>query len=153
MSDWYNLFKFLHVVAAIVWVGGTIMLVVLTGRLARDRDGAVAGALSRHAALIGPKVLGPSAFLTLVAGIAMVAAMGWRMQLWLAWGLVGVFGSMTLGAVFQRRAGMRLAALSAASDPDPAGLRRARRHMALLNALNIALLLSTVWAMVFKPTI
>lgn len=153
MFNWYGLFKFLHVGASIVWVGGVITLVVLNARLAAERDQAAVQLFARHAGFFGRRVFGPAAMVTLLAGIGMAALMRWGMTLWLAWGLVGVFGSIALGGIAGRRAGMALAKLSAARNPDPAELQRARRRVLLLNAANVALLVSTVWAMVYKPTL
>lgn len=152
MFNWYALFKFLHVGAAIVWVGGLITLTLLNARLATERDPAAATLFARHAGHLGQRVFGPAAMVTLFAGIGMMAIMGWRLSLWLTWGLVGVFGSIALGAVVGRRAGMALAKLSSSPDADPVEVDRARRRVTLVNLANVLLQVSTVWAMVFKPT-
>ena len=68
------------------------------------------------------------------------------------WGLAGVFGSVLLGATVLRRAGQELAALSAQAAPDASRMAVLRRRLARWGLINIVLLVSTVWAMVFKPT-
>lgn len=52
MFNWYGLFKFLHVGASIVWVGGVITLVVLNARLAAERDQAAVQLFARHAGFL-----------------------------------------------------------------------------------------------------
>lgn len=153
MFTWYNLFKFVHISAVIVWMGGAIVLAVLNARLVRERDEAALGALGRQAEFLGRTLMGPSALLTLVAGGILVGLGGGRMALWTVWGLVGVVGSIAIGAGFMQRAGRELAEVSAAGRRDDARLLKLRRRLALLGTTNIALLLSTVWAMVFKPTL
>lgn len=153
MFNWYALFKFLHVGAAIVWVGGLITLTLLNARLATERDPAAAALLGRHAGFFGQRVFGPAAMVTLFAGIGTMVTMRLGMTLWLTWGLVGLFGSIALGAVVGRRAGLALAKLSSAPDADPVEVERARRRVMLVNLANVLLLVSTVWAMVFKPAL
>jgi uncharacterized membrane protein len=153
MLTWYNLFKFLHVVAVIVWVGGVITLAIVNARLARERDGAAAQALARHSAFFGQRVVGPSVGLTLLAGIAMLAVNGWTVPFWVQWGFVAIVAAAILGGGVLQRAGRRVAELAAAPSPDPTHLTAARRKVATLGWVLIALLLSTVWVMVFKPTL
>lgn len=159
MFTLYNVLKFVHICAVIVWVGGVIALVVVNARLVREEEDAALQALSRQGEFFGKTLIGPSAILTLLVGAALVWEMHTGFPLWVAWGLVGVFGSMAIGAGFMQRAGRELAELSAAGEgqgegkPDAARVAAARQRLARLGALNILLLLSTVWAMVFKPTL
>lgn len=149
----YNFLKFVHVAASIVWVGGMVAIAVLNARLAREGDAAVLGSVARQSAFFGQAVMGPAALTTLLAGIGMVALTGGRVPFWVAWGLVGVFGSMALGATVVRRASQEMAGLVRESTGDDPRLAAVRRRLAVAGVLNIALLLSTVAAMVFKPTL
>jgi hypothetical protein len=149
----YLFFKFLHVTAAIIWVGGVLTLSILNARLERSSDRAALQVLAGQGAFFGRAVVGPSALLTLLAGIVLVAIGGGRMSLWTVWGLAGVFGSMAVGAGLLRRANLQLAALSTAAVPDEVRMADVRRRIAVLGLLNLLLLFSTVWAMVFKPTL
>lgn len=153
MLTWYNLFKFLHVVAVIVWVGGVITLAIVNARLARERDRAAAQALARQSAFFAQRVVGPSVGLTLVAGIAMLAVNGWSAPFWVQWGFAAIVAAAILGGGVQRRAARRVAELSATPNADPARVIAARRTVATLGVVLIAILLSTVWVMVFKPTL
>jgi hypothetical protein len=108
---------------------------------------------SDYTDFLGARVLGPSALVTLLAGLTMVGLTGWRVSLWLGWGLAGVLGSMILGAAVLGPAARRVADLAAAAWGDPGALRAARRRLSLWGAVNLLLLVSTVWAMVTKPTL
>lgn len=151
MFTLYNCLKFLHVCAVIVWVGGVVTLVVVNARLARERETAALQALSRQAEFLGKALIGPAAIVTLLAGGTLVWSMGLGMPVWVVWGLVGFFGSMAIGAFLMQRAGRELSLLSAAPQPDHARMANLRRRLSTLGILNIIVLLSTVWAMVFKP--
>lgn len=151
MFTLYNALKFLHVCAVIVWVGGVVTLVVVNARLARERDGAALQLLSRQGEFLGKALIGPGALITLLAGGTLVWRMGIGMPLWVVWGLIGFLASMAIGAGLLQRAGRELAELAVSGKADPARMDRVRRRISTLGVINILVLLSTVWAMVFKP--
>jgi uncharacterized membrane protein len=149
----YHLLEFVHVAAAMAWIGGALTLGVLSARTFRSEDGAALLVLSEQAEFVGRSVLGPSAVVTLVAGISLVYVAGWGLTLWTAWGLAGIVVSMFLGARVIAPAHRHLAAVAATSWPDPRSLIGARRRVAAWGTLNLVVLLSVVWAMVAKPTL
>lgn len=154
MFSMYALLKFIHVTAAIIWVGGAIAITVLNARLAREQDQGALVALARQAGFYGQAVLGPAAITTLVAGIATALTVGFPFEsLWITWGFAGVFGSILLGSTFIRRTYGEMAQLIASSGPDTMRLGALQSRLWFLNLANLLLLLSTVWAMVFKPTL
>ena len=153
MFTWYKLFTFVHVTGAIVWIGGVTMLSILSARLTRAGAGAAAELLSRQNDFIGRAVLGPAAITTLLAGLVLMRLARVGFPLWMGWGVVGVLGSILLGIVVLRRAGLELSVLASAERPDARRMAVLRRRLAFGGLLNIALLLSTVWAMVFKPVL
>jgi len=150
----FNLFKFLHIVASIVWIGGTFTLVVINTRLSRSQNWPAVQALSEQGAFYGRAILGPAAGLTLIAGI--VAAIYMRVSfgaLWITWGFAGIILSMVLGMVFIRRTTADIIQLTTTANPDQAALTALQGRLANLNLINLLLLLSVVAAMVFKPTL
>ena len=61
MSMLYNILKFLHVSAVIIWLGAVITLAVLFVRLARERETGAFQLLARQAEFIGKSLIGPAA--------------------------------------------------------------------------------------------
>ena len=150
----YTALKFLHVVAAIVWVGGAIAMTVLNIRLARARNREALAVLSNLSPFYGQAVLGPAAGLTLLAGIATALNAGFPFRsLWIIWGFAAILLSVALGATLIRVTMQRLSAYATASDGEPAQIAALQGRLALWNAINILLLLSAVWVMVAKPTL
>lgn len=145
----YTLLKFIHVTGAIVWVGGSIVLGTMTLRVLYREDRAALVHLLRQNAFVGQILLGPSAGVTLLAGLGMMAIAWHRPTLWIAWGFIGLFVSMFIGAVLMRRE-LEVLAPGAAEAADPL---RVRSRLTTATAVNAVLLLSTVAAMVFKPTL
>jgi uncharacterized membrane protein len=154
MDQLYNVFKLLHVVAAIVWVGGICTLTVFIARLTAERDQAVFRALLRQVTSYGQFVIAPAMGITLLAGIATAARAGFPFsQLWITWGFIGIIVSFLLGLTLIRPAVMTLGRLAATAEPDDTRMAGPRRRLVTLYALNLALLLSVVAAMVVKPTL
>jgi uncharacterized membrane protein len=145
-----NLFKFLHVLAVIVWVGGVFTVNVLQVLVGRGSDRAAQASLLRLSDLYGRAVIAPAAALTLLTGVVRVEQIGVGYgTFWFAWGIAAIVLSIALGATMIRATNAALRRL-AADDPQwPTLLRRA----AILYAVNLLLLLSALWAMEFKPTL
>jgi uncharacterized membrane protein len=154
LFEFYALFKFVHVVAVIIWIGGVCALSVINARLTREQDRAVLMALLRQSGFYGAAIIAPAAVMTLIAGMATAGSAGLRFDsLWLTWGLLAILGSLLLGALPIRMTTAQLGKLTPIAESDDPRLIAARQRLTLLNAINVLLLLSTVWAMVFKPTL
>lgn len=149
----YNTFLFLHIVGVIVWIGGALTLTVLNLRLAREPSAAVRESLSSAGEFFGHTVFGPATALTLLAGIAMIGMMGWATPLWVIWGLGGLFASGFIGSVFVGRSARALTELTRDGGADILQVTALRRRVTLLSLLDLLILLSVVWAMIFKPTV
>jgi uncharacterized membrane protein len=151
LEEWLH---FLHVLSVIVWLGGVIALNVLSVWAGRGPDRAGQRALLRVSDLYGRAVIGAAGALTLITGLLLV----WQLDLslttlWVAWGLIGLVASIILGATLIRasQADLRRLTEDPSADDQPRRLARQRRA-ALLYTINVLLLLSIVWTMVFKPT-
>jgi uncharacterized membrane protein len=153
MDTVYTLFKFLHIVGAIIWIGGAISVSIINARVAREQDGAMLAEMSRQSRFYGTAVIGPAAGLTLIAGIVMIAISGLGVPLWVIWGFATIIVSVALGATLLRRSGEELSEVAATATPGDPRLSTLQRRLATLNTVNVLLLLSGVWAMVFKPAL
>jgi uncharacterized membrane protein len=152
MLTLFSILKFLHIVAAIVWVGGVITTTLLNVRLSTTRNTAAIAAFASVGSFIGQWVFGPAAAITLLAGIATALTAGFQMRsLWIIWGFGAIVLSFALGATLIRITTGRLSASTASPNSDGTQVAALQNRLAMLNALNILLLLSAVWAMVAKP--
>jgi uncharacterized membrane protein len=145
METVYNWFKFLHLISAIVWVGGVITVGILGALIAREKNQAVLAALARQSRYHGMVVIGPAAGLTLIAGIVMIAVSGLGVPLWVIWGFAAIIVSMALGATLIRRAGDELSTLAATAELGDPRLHALQQRLATLNIINVLVLLSAVW--------
>jgi hypothetical protein len=125
----YTLFKFLHIVGVIVWIGGVITAAIINALVARAEERTVLAALARESRFHGAAVLGPSAGLTLLAGIVMIAVSGLGVPFWVIWGFAAIIASVALGATLIRRAGEELSKMAARAEPGDPRLRGLQQRL------------------------
>jgi uncharacterized membrane protein len=147
----YDWLLFLHVLAAMVWVGGGVMLAVLAARVVRDPDPGAVGRFTGSLRVLGPLVLAPATVAVLGLGIWLVVdSEAWDFgQLWVQLGLGLFVAAFLVGAVWQSRSA--LAATRAAGREDDAQARRQLRRWLAGYWLIVALLAVAVWDMTTKP--
>jgi uncharacterized membrane protein len=99
MFDTYNILKALHVLLAVTWVGGAIVINILGTRLSKADNPVALAAFAKETEVIGMKVFLPSSILILGLGIWMVAISGWSFtDLWVIIGIVGIVATAVTGA-------------------------------------------------------
>lgn len=149
----YNLFKFLHIVGVVGWIGGFITFSIISARSAREKNPAVLATMEQLMRLNGMAVIGPASGLTLLAGIVMIAVSGLGAPLWVIWGFVAIIVSVALGVAMIGRTNKELRDVAAAGEIDELRLSTLQRRLMMFNIINLCVLLSAVWVMVFKPTL
>jgi uncharacterized membrane protein len=148
----YDLFKFLHVLAAVVWVGGGLALNFLGTRLVAAGSATEIAGFARQLEWIGTRVFMPSSLVLLIAGIIMTIDAWSFEELWIVIGIGGFLYSFINGAFFvgplSRRTGQLL------SDRDDAPEVSANiQRLFVLGRIELAVLVIVVWAMTIKPTL
>lgn len=143
----YDWLLVLHVLAAMVWVGGGVMLAVLAARVLRDPDPGAVGRFTGSLRVLGPLVLAPATVAVLGLGMWLVVdSEAWDFgQQWVQLGLGLFAAAFLLGAVWQRPSAL------AAGREDGAEARRQLRRWLAGYWLIVALLVVAVWDMTTKP--
>jgi len=149
---WYGMFKVVHVLSVVVWIGGATALATVQGRLARARDRVTLAAMLPHSIRFGQTMGGPSSILVLLSGIAMVIVgkIGFR-PLWVSWGFAGILLHFVFGAVVMRKRTMSLAAALSATPPDDARIAAAGRSVHVGTLIYLLIMTSVIVVMVLKP--
>jgi uncharacterized membrane protein len=146
----YEWLKFLHIVAAMVWLGGAVALGLFSILSLRSRR---PDAVTRFVGMLrvaGPALFIPPMALVLGLGIWMVVDGGWGFgPTWIKLALVLFAAAFVVGAGFQSRTAILAERAVAAGDPEETArqLRRWSWGMSLI----LLLLLVVTWDMVFKP--
>jgi len=151
LASLYDWLMFLHIVAAMAWVGGLAALTAFGLRVLRSAEPDAVGRFVGSLRVIGPALLAPSAGLLLVLGIWMVAdSAAWNFgQTWIWLALVLLATAVVVGAAFLSRAS--LGAERAVQAGDDAEAARQLRRWAWGIATILLLLVVATWDMVFKP--
>ena len=147
----YDLFKFLHVLAAVVWVGSGFGLIALTLVMARDR--AATAAVAPYMDKLGQRLFGPSAVLTLIFGIVTVVVSDGAVRFSDPWIAVG-FGGFVLSGIVTMMAApatRKLGELTAEKGHDHPDVAAAGRKVTSLHSASLVILVVVIAAMVFKP--
>jgi uncharacterized membrane protein len=147
----YDWLLFLHVLAAMIWVGGGVVLAVTAARVVRDPDPGAVARFTGGLRVVGPLVLAPATIAVLGLGIGLVVdTEAWDFgQLWVELGLGLFAGAFLIGAIHQSRTA--LAAERAAARGDDMEARRHLRRWTWGYRLIVLLLIAAAWDMTIKP--
>ncbi len=149
----YELLLFLHVAAAIIWLGAAFTLDLLVYRGERSRDRGAQLAIYMHMEWLATRLFIPSSFAVLVFGIVLVADSPWSFsQLWIVFGLIGYLVSFGMGIGYFKPEGERIGAIVEAKGPDAPELNARIRRMNAFGRFELLVLFLVVGAMVAKPT-
>lgn len=94
----YMIFKFLHILFVVAWVGGGLAMVLLGARAAWARDDAELVRVIRNVVYLAKRVFVPFSLLALIAGLVMVTLGGMWMEPWVILGLIGFVATAGTGA-------------------------------------------------------
>lgn len=149
--DLYSVVKFMHVVAAVLWVGGGFALMLLAVRA--DRAGDTQGMLQvmRSIGELGNRLFMPASLATLVLGLIMCWFwVGFR-DLWILIGLAGYLATFLIGTLVFKPTADRMGEMIAREGVTPAVLEQGRRILKVAR-FDYAVMLVIVADMVLKPT-
>src|SRR5829696_4490154 len=98
----YSALLFVHIVCAVIWVGGAFAIQLLAVLVGRTGDPAELARLMRYFELIGSRIFVPVAALLFIAGAAMTLQTWSFGKIWIAlsvalWVLSAVAGAIYLG--------------------------------------------------------
>jgi uncharacterized membrane protein len=148
---WYEFWLFLHILAAMVWIGAAVALQVFGILTKRAADPAKSAFFAQNASFLVLRVLAPTALVVLVAGIGLVENGGWDWsEPFVTWGVILWAAVAAVAFGYLGRAMGRGGAQLAAEGPSPALALRMRNLMYLSRVLLLALVV-IVFLMVVKP--
>lgn len=150
----YDLLVFLHVSAAIIWLGAGFVLAVLVFGAERAGERGRESSYHRDVGWLAPRLFIPASVSTLLLGILLVVdEEAWSFdQLWIAIGLAGWLVSFALGFFYFRPEGERIGELAARHGPDHPDLKRRIHRVNIIDRLQLVVLFLMVADMVIKPT-
>ena len=148
----YEVLLAVHILGAVIWVGGSTALQVLATRALRAATPETMATIAGQASWIGSRIFAPPAVVLLLAGIGLVGEGGWGYgEPWIVFALAVFAFSFLLGAFVLGPEAGRLRALIDERGPADGEVRARLRRSFLLSRIELVLLLLVVVDMAVKP--
>lgn len=149
----YELFKYVHILCAITWVGGAFTLQLVAMRVVRSPDAGDLPKLLGHIEFLGRFVLEPASVVLLLAGVVMTIQRWTFQQTWISIAVVLWLVSLAAGSLYLLPQSKRAKASFAADGPASAAGRAVVGRMFLVARIELATFLVIIALMVVKPTL
>jgi uncharacterized membrane protein len=147
----YQLLLYVHIVSAVIWVGGAVYAQLLGFRVARSPDPSELPHLARHVEFIGARVFLPAALLLFASG-AVMTLQAWTFgQTWIAVSVALWVLSAVVGAVYLGPRVKRAAELFEAEGPTSQAGRELIDRLFLVSRLELIGFAVIIGLMTFKP--
>jgi uncharacterized membrane protein len=148
----YRIYLTVHIVSALVWVGGDVTLTTLGIVFERRGEGETLGALGRMGTWIGTRVYTPTLFVVIGFGIAMMleADIDWG-QFWVIFGLIGWAIATVVGIGFVGPELGRIDEAARTQGPDSPEVAQRVKRLFMIFRFDTALLILIVIDMTAKP--
>jgi uncharacterized membrane protein len=150
----YTGFKFVHVLAAVVWVGGACVVQVYALLALRTNDPVRVAAFAGDTEFVGTRIFIPASLILLVSGLFTVHESGgaWSYsQGWVQFGVAIVVLSIVVGAGYLGPESGRIARATEAHGVASAEVQARIRRILLVSRIELVLLLCVIFDMVVKP--
>jgi uncharacterized membrane protein len=150
----YNWIKSFHVLSAVLWVGGGVMLTTLALLTQRANDTTQLAKLALQIEWVGGRILAPLSLITFGLGIWLVeqGPYAWSYDsFWILFALCAFGVSFVTGAFFLGPESGRLARMQRERGPDDPELQARIRRVLRVARVDQLILLLIVFDMVAKP--
>jgi uncharacterized membrane protein len=151
-TQWYFVFKMLHVGAAVVWVGGGLFLTICALLAELANDDAQLLMIGQMADRVAAKVFPLMSIVVLGFGIAMTmnGDIGYN-QFWIIFGLAAWAASAAAGIGYLTPEADKLTKAMIARGPQDPEVQARLRRVLLVTRFDVALMFLIVFDMVVKP--
>jgi Predicted integral membrane protein (DUF2269). len=149
----YHTLKFVHILAAVVWVGGGIFAQMYATRLRRANDPDRLARFARDIEFFGSKVFAPISGIALLMGISMVlyAPFIYWSETWIVVGLAGFAATFITGAFFLGPESGKIAKAFEAEGATSPTVQASIKRIFLISRIDAVVLVVVILDMVFKP--
>jgi uncharacterized membrane protein len=147
LDDWLVA---IHIVCAVIWVGGSFMTQIYAIRTQSHGPQAMA-VFSKDAEFIGQRTFLPASLVLLATGIWLVSRDVFTLDDWVVYGLVVIGLSIVTGAGFLGPESGRLGKLIEERGGEDAEVQQRIKRIFLVSRIELVLLFSVVLVMALKP--
>jgi uncharacterized membrane protein len=147
----YELLLYVHIICAVIWVGGAFFSQLLALRVQRSTDPEDLPKFGRNVEFLGLRVFLPASILLFIAGAAMVAQQWSFGQTWVAVSMGLWLVSILAGALYIGPRTKKIAELFETEGPTSVGARALLDRVFLVSRLELVSFAIIIALMVFKP--
>ena len=150
LESWLH---FIHILGAIIWVGGGMILCLLGIRAQQSKDAHLIGDFAKTLSYVGLRLLMPAVVMVLVSGVwqVLISSESNFTQLWVLLGLGLFIVAILIGAIYLSRIAMQLERVATGTDADAEAVSKILSRWIVGYGFVLVILLVAVWDMVFKP--
>ena len=147
--DWYSIFKFLHVAAAVCWVGGGVVLMYLGILAARAKDEDAQMTVIKQTAGLAMNWFIPASLSTVIFGAVAATLYNLWGEAWVILGLLGFVATFCTGNFVIRPTADAIAAAESAGKRDVAVAHGGK--LMQVAKFDYVMLFTVIADMVLKP--
>ena len=146
---WYEFFLFVHITAAVIWLGGAFTFQMYGFVVRRGGDPGEIALFAGRAGHLSERMFVPAALTVVVAGIALMINGNWDWdQLWVIFALATFAASFLTGVLVISPMAKRIPVVG---PTTPTGQALIERLFTILR-IDLCFMYAIVFAMVVKPT-
>ena len=149
--SFYQLLVYIHILCAVIWVGGGVTVQVLAIRAQRTGDPGEAVRAFKQAEYVGTRVFMPASIILFVAGLIMVAQAWSFSQLWISVSMGLWILSAVAGAAYLGPRAKQVVSLLETEGPTSSTAQALVGRLALVSRLELLSFAVIIALMVFKP--
>jgi uncharacterized membrane protein len=151
-NHWYAVFKAVHVLVAVTWVGGGVVLLALGIRAQRESDAGAIVTVARQAAFVGEKIFAPAGLVVVAMGIAMMINTNWGWgKFWVDAGLVGYAITFVTGIAVLSPLSKKIEVSAETNGAEHPETQALIDRVLLVARVDVCVLLLVVADMITKP--
>jgi uncharacterized membrane protein len=146
---WYEFFLFVHITAAVIWLGGAFTFQMYGAVVRRGGDPGEIALFAGRAGHLSERMFVPASLTVILAGIALMINGNWDWgQLWVIFALATFAASFLTGVLVISPMAKRIPVVG---PTTPAGQALIDRLFTILR-IDLCFMYAIVFAMVVKPT-
>ena len=146
---WYEFLLFVHISAAVIWLGGAFAFQMYAAVVRRGGDPEEIARFAGRAGFLSERMFVPASLVVILAGIGMMIDGNWDWgQLWVIFALVTFAASFVVGLFVISPMVKRIPAVG---PTTPAGQALIERVFTILR-IDLSFMYAIIFAMVVKPS-
>ncbi|MES1248851.1 MAG: hypothetical protein ABUS54_14385 [Actinomycetota bacterium] len=150
-GEWYATWKALHVLMAIVWIGGALMIQLFAFRILGENDPKRIAAFTKDVEFIGMRTFIPASLILVVLGFVLMHQAHWAWHFWAIFAIVVWVLSFLSGALYLGPESGRISKLISERGGVDAEIQRRIEHILFHSRVELVLIALVAVDMVLKP--